>query len=170
MSMMPSLVTPAPIAPIKKNEVARESIQQLESTIRQYLLDHALTEPDCPLAHTFAPGAYARTILIPQDTLLVGKIHRHAHLNMLMQGTVSVATEEGPVLLQAPKIMVSKAGTKRVVYAHTEVIWTTVHLTEDTDLEKIEEHIIAKTYDEFDAMQDVDVLQLLPVIRRKEDV
>lgn len=165
-----TLIESAPVAPIQKDESARASIMAVESGIRQYLLDHALAEPDLPLAHTFAPGAYARTIFIPRDTLLVGKIHKHAHLNMLMQGTVSVATEEGPMLLQAPKVLVSKAGTKRVVYAHEDVIWTTVHLTEETDLDKIEGEIIAKTYEEFDAMHDADVVQLLPHIRRKGDV
>ena len=163
-----ALVTTAPIAPIHKDVAMRQDILGLESDIRQFLVDHALSEPDCPLAHTFAPGAYARTILIPKDTLLVGKIHRHAHLNMLMEGTVSVATEEGPIVMQAPKVLVSKAGTKRVVYAHTDVIWTTVHLTESTDLDEIEEQIIAKTYEDFDTMQDVEVLQLLPHLRQKE--
>jgi hypothetical protein len=166
---MNDFIEQAPIAPIKKHEETRVAIMDLETTIRGFLVEHSLAEPDLPLAHTFAPGAYARTIFIPKDALVVGKIHKHAHLNMLMAGTVSVATEEGPVLMEAPKVLVSKAGTKRVVYAHTDVIWTTVHLTEETDLEKIEDAIIAKTYESFDAIQDVDVLQLLPHIRRKED-
>ena len=166
---MNQLIERAPIAPIKKSDETRAAIMDCESSMRTFLMEHSLTEPDLPLAHTFAPGAYARTIYIPRDTLVVGKIHKHAHLNMLMAGTVSVATEEGPVVMEAPKVLVSKAGTKRVVYAQTDVIWTTVHLTEETDIEKIEDAIIAKTYEEFDAIQDVDVLQLLPHIRRKGD-
>ena len=161
-------VSQAPIAPIVRDDEVRESILGLESFMRQMVCDGVSTEPSCPLAHCFAPGAYARSILIPKGTLLVGKIHRHAHLNMLMHGTVSLATEEGPSILQSPKVMVSKAGTKRVVYAHTDVIWTTVHLTEQTDLARIEDEIIVKTYEDFDAIQDAEVLQLLPHLRREE--
>jgi hypothetical protein len=167
---MNELATTEQTTVIQKNESVRQVIVQLESNIRQYNQEHQLAEPDCPLSHVFAPGAYARTIFIPKDTLLVGKIHKHAHLNMLMQGRVSVATEEGPIVLEAPRVMSSKAGTKRVVYTHTDTIWTTVHLTDSTDLEEIEEQIIAKTYEEFDALQDGEVLQLLPLVRQEEEL
>ena len=150
---------------IQRHDGRRQAIMQVEATLRELKAVEHLPDPDCPLSHVFAPGAYARTIFIPKDTLLVGKIHKHAHLNMLMQGKVSVATEEGPMLLEAPQVMCSKAGTKRVVYTHTDTIWTTVHLTESTDLDEIEEQIIAKTYEEFDAFHDAYVGQLLPLLR-----
>jgi hypothetical protein len=167
---MNELATTEQTTVIQKNESVRHVIVQLESNIKQYNQEHQLAEPDCPLSHVFAPGAYARTIFIPKDTLLVGKIHKHAHLNMLMQGRVSVAAEEGPILMEAPRVMSSKAGTKRVVYTHTDTIWTTVHLTESTDLEAIEEQIIANTYEEFDALQDGEVLQLLPLVQQEEEL
>ena len=146
---------------IERNQPVRKAILQLEETMKAMVTASPEIAPDLPLSHVFAPGAYARTIFIPADTLVVGKIHKHAHLNMLMQGTVSLATEEGPVRLQAPQVLCSKAGTKRVVYAQTDTIWTTVHLTEQTDLDLIEEEIIVKTYDEFEALQDADVIQLV---------
>lgn len=155
---------------IERVPAVRKAILQLEETLKSLVHEQPAMARDLPLSHVFAPGAYARTILIPADTLVVGKIHKHAHLNMLMQGTVSVATEEGPMRLMGPVVMCSKAGTKRVVYAHTDTIWTTVHLTESTDLDAIEEQIIAKTYDQFEALQDVDVVQLLPLLRREEEL
>lgn len=155
---------------IRRDNAKRRAIVRLESTLRDLTAARILPEPDCPLEHVFAPGAYGRQIFIPKDSLIVGKIHKHAHLNFLMQGTVTVATEEGPVRLTAPLMMVSKAGTKRVVYTHEDTIWATVHLTDSTDLDEIEEQIIAKTYEEFDAIQDQDVIQLLPLVRLKEEV
>lgn len=136
--------------------------------MRQLVQARPEREPTLPLSHVFAPGAYARTIFIPADTLLVGKIHRHAHLNMLMQGTVSLATEEGPVMLKAPQVLCSKAGTKRVVYAHTDTIWTTVHLTDSTDLDVIEEEIICTTYADFEALQEAGVLTVVPDAQQEE--
>ena len=150
---------------IPRNTQVRDMIVAMEQGITAVKHQYDLPTPDCPLEHVFAPGAYGRQIFIPKDTLLVGKIHKHAHLNFLMQGTVSVATEEGPVVYTAPRMMVSKAGTKRVVYTHEDTIWATVHLTNETDLEKIEEEIIAPSYEAFDAFTDQDVVQLLPLLQ-----
>lgn len=109
----------------------------------------------CPLKHVFAPGGdckhvYAREILLPAGLTIVGKIHKHAHLNMLMKGRVSVFTEKGREDFTGPLTMVSQAGTKRAVYAHEDTIWVTVHLTNSTDLDEIEAEIIAKDFAELE--------------------
>jgi hypothetical protein len=44
--------------------------------------------------------------------------------------------------------MVSRPGTKRVGYAHEDTIWTTIHATEETDMEKVEKELIAADYEE----------------------
>lgn len=138
------------------NVAVREKIITLEDGLRE-LNRQGVPEPDCPLTHHFAPGAYGREIFLPKDSLVVGKIHKHAHLNMIMKGKVSVATEDGVKVYEAPLVLVSQAGTKRVVYTHEDTIWVTVHLTESQDLAEIEEQIIAKTYAEFDALQGIDL-------------
>ena len=105
----------------------------------------------CPLVHSFAPGIYVRQISIPAGTLIVGKIHKHEHPNFLLKGKVSVFTESGGVEeLEAPLQMISPAGTKRIVYSHTDVVWTTIHATNETDLEKIEEETIAESFEEYE--------------------
>lgn len=102
-----------------------------------------------PLKHSFADGIYVREIFIPKGTVLTGKIHKHSHPNFLMSGEVDVFTEsEGLVRLKAPMSIISKAGTKRVVYAIENSVWVTVHVTNETDLEKIEDHVIAKDFNE----------------------
>ena len=120
---------------------------------RLYALQKALINlPDVefPLQHTFAPGVYARTIFIPAGSVLVGKIHKHRHLNILSMGHVSVLTEGGGLEdLHGPITMVSEPGTKRAVQAHSDVVWTTIHLTNETDLAKIEDEVIAKTFDDY---------------------
>ncbi len=100
-----------------------------------------------PLKHSFAPGVYVREIFIPKGSMLTGKIHRHEHPNFLMSGEVIVVTEHGGrEHLKAPLSMISKAGTKRAVYALEDTVWITVHVTNETDLEKIEDYVIAPTY------------------------
>lgn len=110
--------------------------------------DKLCPETDCPVRHIFAPGAYAREITLPEGSFVIGKIHRHAHLNFISKGKVRVLTESGPVEMTAPFSFVSEVGTKRIVYAMEETIWTTVHVTNETDLDKIEDYVIAKTYDD----------------------
>jgi hypothetical protein len=141
----------------------RSAIVGLEQKMLAHLATTGEEQPPCPLKHVFAPGAYAREIFIPKHTLVVGKIHKHSHLNMLMKGKVSVLTEEGPKILEAPMTMVSPAGTKRVVFTHEDTVWTTVHLTNETDVEKIETEIIAKDYDELDQLAQQELIALLSV-------
>lgn len=123
-------------------------LRQGISDIQSFLFkqpDHL--EGDCfPLKHSFAPGNYAREITLPKDSLIVGKLHKHAHFNFILRGDVSVLTEEGPKRLKGPCYFVSFPGTKRVVYAHEETVWITVHPTNETDLAKIEDEVIAKDY------------------------
>lgn len=108
-------------------------------------------EVEFPLQHVFAPGVYARTIQLPKGSIIVGKIHKHKHINVLSQGTVQVLTEQGGVeRLTGPLTMVSEPGTKRAVLAETDAVWTTIHLTNTTDLAKIEEEHIAKSYEEYE--------------------
>ena len=92
--------------------------------------------------HYFAEGLYAREITIPQGVLLTGKVHKSEHLNILSKGTITVWTEDGMKTLTAPATLVSRPGTKRVGWAHTEVVWTTVHATDKQDLLEIEAELI----------------------------
>jgi hypothetical protein len=106
---------------------------------------------DANLSHQFAPGVYMRTLKFPAGTYIVGKIHKHAHPNILSKGEVLVLTEGGGLeRLVGPVEMISPPGTKRALYALQDTTWTTIHLTDVTDLEKIEEHVIAKTYEEYE--------------------
>lgn len=119
-----------------------------------YALQAALAdspEVNCPLQHVFVPGACARTIFIPAGSVLVGKIHKHQHLNVLSQGLVTVFTEAGgKESFQGPLTMSSSPGTKRIVLAHTDVVWTTIHITNAKDALELEQDVIAETYDEYE--------------------
>jgi quercetin dioxygenase-like cupin family protein len=104
------------------------------------------TDELCPVTHHHAPGLYAREIFIPAGVLIVGKIHKHSHVNTISKGRVIVATEFGTQELVAPVTFVSVPGTKRAVVAQEDTIWTTYHPTEETDLAKIEEEVIAPDF------------------------
>ena len=132
---------------------SREQIMHLQNSMLAMLKERGIahtpgcTDDVCPITHHFAPGLYAREIFIPAGTVIIGKIHRHAHVNTISSGRVVVATEFGTEEFKAPHTFVSQPGTKRAVVALDDTVWTTYHPTEETDLEKIEAYVIAPTYE-----------------------
>lgn len=102
--------------------------------------------------HHFADGSYGREIELPMGSTVVGKIHRHAHVNVISKGHVLVSTPEGGLEeLRAPLTFVSAPGTKRAVLALEDTIWTTIHVVDGTDLEKIEAEVIAPSFEAYEA-------------------
>ena len=127
----------------------------------QNMIDSGAAESaleDCTLKHYFTPkdekygcSTYAREIFLPKGSFVIGKIHRHQHLNFISKGKVKVFTEFGEKHFEAPCTFISEVGLKRAVYAEEDTIWTTVHLTEfenESDLDKIEQEVISPTYDD----------------------
>ncbi len=103
-----------------------------------------------PVKHTYADGLYIREIFMPRGEIVISKIHKIAHPFFLIKGKISVLSEEGEKLLQAPYYTITPAGTKRMLYTHTNAIVVTVHRTFEKDLNKIEDEIIAKSFDELE--------------------
>lgn len=95
-----------------------------------------------PLKHYFAPGVYIREIFMPAGTIVIGKIHKTEHFNILLQGRCSIVSENDTHELKAPLTFVSKAGVQKALYIHEDMIWQTVHLTDERDLDKLEAQLI----------------------------
>jgi hypothetical protein len=114
----------------------RKSIEDLQAA--------AAKLPQCELhtEHYWADGMYCRELFRPADTLIVGKVHKAEHFYIIASGTVTIAGNGYRETITGPKVMVSKPGTKRAVYAHTDATTMTVHRTDETDLEKIEAELI----------------------------
>jgi hypothetical protein len=134
---------------IRKNLIEFE--EQIKSMDDSFVGDSV----QCPLKHSFSDGIYVREIFIPAGMYIVGKIHFHEHPNFLLKGEVDVITEDGKERLVGPLSMISKAGTKRALYAITDLVWVTVHLnpTNTRDLGELEKLIIAESYEVFDVYQ-----------------
>lgn len=125
---------------LTKREAFRQLMEDVESAIVDQP-DHLGAHP-FPLEHEFADGIYRRTIHSPAGTLIVGFRHRFSHFFELREGDISILTEDGPMRVQAPFTFCSPAGSKRVVYHHTDVVITTYHATTSTDIAQIETELI----------------------------
>ena len=113
------------------------------------------TKGDIPgtLEHTFAGGMYIRQMTLPAGMVFTTKIHKKEHPFFILSGEVTVITEEGRVKLIGPYHGITKIGTKRAIYVHTETVWVTIHVTDSTDPKEIEEEVIAKSFEEIDELE-----------------
>lgn len=109
-----------------------------------------LPQLEIEIRHHFAPGVYAREALIPAGSLVTGKIHKSAHLNIIAYGRILIynAEDNTSVEIIGPYTFTSQAGTKRVGIALEDTSWMTVHVTNETDIDKIEAEVIAKTFED----------------------
>lgn len=101
-----------------------------------------------PLFHHFADGLYGRELHIPAGVMLTGAIHKREHFNLVLKGDISVLTEDGPVRVRAPAILVSKPGTKRLGFAHEDTVWLTVHATNAATPEQAVDELTTNDYED----------------------
>lgn len=137
------LITPA----LETKSIDELSHREIVSAIELEIIKKPQLE--LPVWHYFAPGVYARELFIPANTLLTGKIHKYPHLCIMSAGDMSVLLEGGIRRVQAPFTTISPPGTKRIAYTHADTIWTTVHATGETDLDRIEELFVAQNEAEY---------------------
>jgi hypothetical protein len=130
-------------------EIAEKEMLSMEGVLKGKEIEKL-----CPLVHSHGDGCYIRQIFMPKGTLITSKIHKVTHPYFVMTGRASVATENGVETIQAPYQGMTRAGTKRALYIHEDMIWITVHVTDETDTDKIEEEIIAKDFNECDSLLD----------------
>lgn len=102
---------------------------------------------ECPLKHYFTPGIYTREISMPAGAFVIGKIHLTEHPNIISKGRVTVMCEDHePITYTAPATFISKAGIQKTLLVHEDTIWTTIHATTETDLDKIRDSVVVDDY------------------------
>ena len=130
----------------------RRGIMQVQENLENRtdsLTGEALQKAN-PLKHSFAEGCYIREIFNPKGELLITKIHKVSHPFFLLKGDMTILMEDGIKRIRAPHYGITPAGTKRIIYCHEDCVFVTVHATKLTDIDKIEEEVISKDFDEFD--------------------
>lgn len=108
----------------------RQKVERAEKILEQ------LPQVECAVSHHFAPGVYARELRIPAGTIATGAVHKTEHLSILV-GHCMLTTDEGPREFSGHNTFVSKPGAKRMIVAISDVVMTTIHPTEEKDLDKL---------------------------------
>lgn len=131
-----------PVKPVIKD--FKSAILAAEDIIK------ALPQVKLEVHHHFAPGVYAREMFIPAETVLTGKIHLTEHLCILSAGEMEIADENGVQHVRAPATFVSKPGAKRLGVVLADSVFITVHGTYETDVQTLENTLVATSYEEYE--------------------
>ncbi|WP_111860643.1 hypothetical protein [Acinetobacter sp. CFCC 10889] len=127
-----------------------------QNTLKQF------KQAEIPVFHHFSLGQYARECHLPAQTFVIGKVHRHAHVNVISKGRVAQADENGIKILSAPCTFINEIGAKRVLYVFEDTIWTTIHNNPSNtqDLALIEAEVIVPEYEVEDFIQQLHMKDL----------
>ena len=122
------------VAPPQMMRQKVELLQQELSKLPQY-------EPETK--HYFHGGMYCREVFRHAGVLVVGAVHKKEHFYLIVSGTVAITDGEGNVQeFTGPHLFSSKPGTKRAVYALTDAVCMTFHVTEATTVEDAEAALV----------------------------
>lgn len=112
----------------------QDKVKRLEDAINQ--------SPACevPVQHHVHGGMYARTGLIPAGVTFTGAVHTKDHINIVI-GDVTVLSDTGPIRYSGHHVLPCKAGSKRVAVTHADTYWTTMIVTNLTNISEIEDEI-----------------------------
>lgn len=89
-----------------------------------------------------------RTVFIPAGTVVTGAQTKIDNVCIVV-GDITVTTDEGPQRITGHRVLTAKAGFKRAGIAHADTWWTTIHHTDHTDVQAIEDEMT----DEADRLQ-----------------
>lgn len=110
----------------------RYNIESLEASLKEKVSNNEFEqtvfaadtpEGDAQVAHFFGDGVYARSLLIPEGTAVVGRLHKQARICIIAQGRCTFTDEFQTRTVEAPWVGEFKAGTKTAVFAHTDTLW-----------------------------------------------
>jgi quercetin dioxygenase-like cupin family protein len=108
-----------------------------------------MPQVELPIEHYQIDGVYVRSMFIPAGTILTGKIHNFESIAILAKGRIRITNGTESYIISEGHIMVDKPGVKRLGYAETDVIFITVHRTDNTEIEAIEKELVSATFEEY---------------------
>lgn len=132
--MHPACHEDSPISLMASPDAVRE--------LERHLIE--LPQVDLSTSNLVHGGMCARTIFIPAGTVLTGALTNCDNI-CIMQGDISVTTDEGTQRLTGFHVLPAKSGAKRAGWAHADTYWTCVWQTELTDIAAIEDEMTSES-------------------------
>jgi len=118
---------------------------------------------DCPLEHQFVDGMYMRERFVPAGTLFTTYTWIHEHPFFHSMGELLIYDVKSASWRHhiAPSHGITQAGTKRIVYALTDIVWTTCHVNKHNiqDIEELEGYLLEKYDNPYLSLPELKAIQ-----------
>lgn len=88
-------------------------------------------------------GVSVRTVFIPAGIVVTGALTNLDNI-CIVCGDITATTDAGPERLTGFNVIPAGKGFKRAVYAHTDTFWTTLHRTDKTDQQGVEDEMTSE--------------------------
>jgi quercetin dioxygenase-like cupin family protein len=95
-------------------------------------------------SHHFCDGLYAKRTELKAGEAPTQHKHEYSHVSALAKGRVVVTTEYGGNEYMAPAYISIRANLMHKVEALEDSVWFCIHITDETDADKIDGVLIAK--------------------------
>lgn len=99
------------------------------------------------ISHHFGIGVYSKETKIPAGVVLTQHIHPYDHISFFQSGKAIVRIGEEKLVLEAPMWINVKAGVEHSVEATTDVVWYCSHVSNETDINKIDQSILTRNHE-----------------------
>ena len=106
--------------------------------------------------HRFAPGVYTREMIVPENVIMTGAIHKTEHISIFLEGEMLVPGDGEGKVIEAPIVEIAQPGVKRIGYAIEQVRWLTIHVTDETDIDVIEDMFFTNDPDDVKHLLDYE--------------
>jgi hypothetical protein len=121
-------------------------------------MEESQKEIDESTFHHHCEGVYAREYRLPAGHVVIGRVHKYACFNVMLEGSMTIAMSScEPQHMEAPQFFVSQPGEQKALYAHTDVKFITFHATEETDPDKLLEYFSVPTIKEFEQFKQEQI-------------
>ena len=147
-------------SPVERQQIiVRESREDLARHIQWVAMMHAQVDwlqdemlsryevGNVETIHHFSPGIYAREMRAPKGTLITSYTHKTEYLAICLKGSMAVWSLPSGVTkrIDAPAIVHTQPGTRRVGYVYEDAVWFSIHATNETDIAKLEQDLYVET-------------------------
>ena len=85
---------------------------------------------------------YCRKVSRAKNIATLGRIHKQEHFYVVAKGSIAVRGELGTTIYHAGDVIVSKAGTQRLVVSLEDSVTITMHKVASMDMEAIERELV----------------------------
>jgi len=135
-----------------------DGLENGDLTPSPYVYKHHFTD----VHSEFGAALYGREMHLSKGAIVIGKIHKHPVLNVLLKGKLAVVSENGRRVIEAPCVYSSDPNIRRVGHVLEDCIWLNVLMTKHTgeeNLDKIVDDHTTDSYKDVGLFDSVDALQ-----------